>query len=176
MYKKTLLSDVKYFIAWQTRRLVQVSKNPCSLCCFPFLRSACLYLGGHILGETGHGPLRSMESHPSVLKGSELGPGGASNHSVILPRSLICILSCPLFPVICFLSWVWRQIYSSNLQNIFCSSFVKSLLFPQPLTSFAQKPPLLLLQQVSPWATQVSNHPFSNNHFHKQVSVLFFPR
>lgn len=156
--KKPLLSNVEYYIAWQTRRPVQVSAIPCSLRCFPFLKcvgaptaSACLCLRGHIFGETGPGPLRSVESHPSVLIGSEVGPGGASYNSVTLPRSFICILSCPLFPVICFPSWVWRQIYPSNLQNIFCSSFVKSLvLFLHPLTSFAQKTPLLFFQHVSP--------------------------
>lgn len=157
-YKKTLLSNTERYIAWQTQRPVQVSEIPHSLCCFPFLKdvgaptaSACLYLEGLIFGKTGSSPLRSVESHPSVLIGSELGPRGASYNSVMLPRSFICILSCPLFPVICFPSRVWRQIYPSNLQNIFCFSFVKSLvLFLHPLTSFAQKPPLLFLQHISP--------------------------
>jgi len=104
-YKKTLLYNVEYYVAWQTRRPFQVSKILCSLCCFSFLKhvgAACLYLGGHIFGETGLGPLRSVESHPLVLIGSKKGPRGTSYNSMMLPRSFICILSCPLFPIICF--------------------------------------------------------------------------
>lgn len=139
--------------------------------------SACLYLGGHIFGETGPGPLRSVESHPAVLTGSEVGPGGVSYNSVMLPRSFICILSCPLFPVICFPSQVWRQIYPSNLQNIFCFSFVKSLvLFLHPLTSFAQKTTFAFPSACFPPSHPSFKPSFSTSQLHKQVTVLFFPR
>lgn len=151
---------------------------PCSLHFLPFLKHECSYSIILPLPRRtyfwGNRTWSTEVSGKSPIS-SEVGPEGESYNSVMLPRSFICTLSCPLFPVICFPSWVWRQIYPSNLQNSFCSSFVKSLvLCLHPLTSFAQKPPLLFLQYVSPWATQVSNHHFQKNSSISKSQCYFF--
>lgn len=109
---------------------------PCSLHYLPFLKRECSYSIILPLPRRtyfwGNRTWSTEVSGKSPIS-SEVGPGGESYNSVMLPRSFICTLSCPLFPVICFPSWVWRQIYPSNLQNSFCSSFVKSLvLFLHP--------------------------------------------
>lgn len=120
-------------IAWQTRRPVQASKIPFSLHCFPFLKhvgaptaSACLYPGGHSFGETGPGPLRSMESHPLVLIGSAVGPREASYSLVMLPRSFLhlhFVLFCFLvsvFPPKCrhsFILAIYKTTSASLLWN-----------------------------------------------------------
>lgn len=134
----------------------------------------------YFFGKQGPGPLRSVGSHSSILISSEVGPGGESCKSVMLPRSFICILSCPLFPVVCFPSW--RQIYPSNLENIFCFFFLFFFFCEIPCTISSSSDFLCTKTTFAfPSAYLPLSHPsfkpsFSNNQLPKQVTVLFFPQ